>query len=110
MGGTVAAGSAFAILQSWGMTYPIIIPVAGTIITAGSVAAAIAGEQIRETSNDAWVIANAGGQEVGRWNRGEYGNPVTHWWNGVYGDPVTRWWKGEYGSPVAGWANSVTKK
>ncbi|KIM83487.1 hypothetical protein PILCRDRAFT_819102 [Piloderma croceum F 1598] len=110
MGGTVAAGSAFATLQSWGMMYSIVIPVAGTIITAGSIAAATAKEQIREACNDAWVIANAGGQEVKRWSRGEYGNPVTHWRNGVYGDPVTRWWKGEYGSPVAGWANSVTKK
>jgi hypothetical protein len=106
MGGTVAAGSAFAILQSWGMMYSIIIPVAGTIITAGSVAAATS----EEACNDAWVVANASGWEVERWSRGEYGKPVTQWWNGVYGDPVTRWWKGEYGSPVAGWANSVTKK
>jgi hypothetical protein len=64
MGGTVAAGSAFAILQSWGMMYSIIIPVAGTIITAGSVAAATAGKQIGETCNDACAIANAGGREV----------------------------------------------
>jgi len=110
MGGTVAAGSAFALLQSWGMTYSIVIPVAGTIITAGSVVAATAGKQISEGCNDAWVIANAGGREIERWGRGEYGNPVTQWRNGVYGDPVTRWWKGEYGSPVAGWAKSVKQK
>lgn len=107
MGGTVAAQSAFAILEKWGTMYSVIIPVAGTIITAGSVAAGTAGEQIKEGCNDAWVIANAGAQEIERWNRGEYGNPVTDWWNGEHGDAVTRWWKGEYGAPVAGWANSV---
>jgi len=110
MGGTVAAGSAFAILQSWGMMYSIGIPVAGTIIMAGSVAAATAREQISQAGHNAWVITNAGGREVERWSRGEYGNPVTSWWNGAYGDPVAHWWKGAYGSPVTGWANSITKK
>ena len=110
MGGTVAAGSAFAILQSWGMMYSVAIPVAGAVIAAGSAAAAVAGEQIGQASQDAWIIANAGGKEVERWSKGEYGSPVTQWWNGAYGDPVTRWWKGEYGAPVTGWANSVMKK
>ncbi|KAK2466601.1 hypothetical protein APHAL10511_000859 [Amanita phalloides] len=106
MGGTVAAQSAFAILQSWGMMYSVVIPVSGAIIAAGSVAAATAGNAAR----DSWVVANAGGREVERWGRGEYGNPVTQWWSGAYGDPVKRWWGGEYGSPVTQWANSVTKK
>jgi hypothetical protein len=29
MGGTTTAGSAFAILESWGMIYSIVVPVAG---------------------------------------------------------------------------------
>jgi hypothetical protein len=111
MGGTVAAGSAFAILQSWGMLYSVAIPVIGTIITAGSVVAATAaGEQIKDAGHNTWVIANAGGREVERWNRGDYGSPVTNWWNGAYGDPVTRWWRGDYGSPVTEWTNAVTRK
>ncbi|KAK2466598.1 hypothetical protein APHAL10511_000856 [Amanita phalloides] len=97
MGGTVAAQSAFAILQSWGMMYSVVIPVTGTIIAAGSVAAATVGEQI---GNAARIITNAGGREVERWKRGEYGNPVIRWWNSAYGDPVMRWWSGELGSPV----------
>ena len=109
MGGTVAAGSAFAILQSWGALYSIAIPVAGTIITGGSVVAATAGEHIRDAAYNTWVIATAGGREVEKWSKGNYGSPVTNWWNNVYGDPVTRWWKGEYGSPVTGWMKSVTR-
>ena len=83
MGGTVAAGSAFAIIQSCGMSYSVAIPVVGTIITAGSIVAATAGEQIKYASHYAWVIANACGQEVGRWSRGDYGSPFTNWWNGT---------------------------
>ena len=79
MGGTVAAGSAFAILQSWGMLYSVAIPVIGAAITAGSVVAATAGEQIRDTGHSACIIANAGGQEVERWSRGDCGSPVTNW-------------------------------
>ena len=107
MGGTVAAGSAFAILQSWGMLYSVAIPVVGTIITAGSIVAATA---IGDAGHNTWAVANAGGREVERWNRGDYGSPVANWWNGAYGDPVARWWKGEYGSPVAEWTKSVTRK
>jgi hypothetical protein len=93
MGGTIAAGSAFAIFQSWGMMYSIVIPVAGTIITAGSVVAAAAGEKIRKAGHDTWVTANAGQQEVEKWSKGDYGSPVTDWWNGAYGSPVTGWVK-----------------
>ena len=100
MGGSVAAGSAFAMLQSWGMMYPVAIPVAGAVIVAGSVAAATAREQIGKAGQDVWTIANTGRKEVERWSKGEYGTPVTQWWNSAYGDPVTRWWKREYGAPV----------
>ena len=44
-GGAVAAGSAFAILQSCGMLYYIWIPVIGMIIIVGVIVAAIAGGQ-----------------------------------------------------------------
>ena len=77
MGGIVAAGSAFAILQSWGMLYSVAIPVIGTVITAGSVVAATAGDKIKEASHNAWVIADAGGREIGKWSKEIFGNPVT---------------------------------
>jgi len=102
MGGTVAAGSAFSILQSWGMMYSVVIPVAGTLIAAGSAAAG--------NARDTWVVLNAGGREVERWSKGEYGKPVSEWWNGEYGDFMTRWWKGEHGSPVSDWARAAIKK
>jgi hypothetical protein len=75
------------------MMYSIVFPVAGTIITAGSVVAAVAGEQIRKAGHDTWVVANAGQREVERWSKGDYGSPVTDWWNGAYGSPVTGWVK-----------------
>ena len=59
MGGNVAAGSAFAILQSWGMLYSTWIPAVGTIIAAGSVVATTVEEQIKDASYNAWVFANA---------------------------------------------------
>ena len=77
MGGNVAAGSAFAILQSWGMSYSVWIPAAGSIITAGSVVAATAGEQIKDAGHNAWDIANAGGRKIEKWSKGVFGSPVT---------------------------------
>ena len=64
MGGNVAAGSAFAILQSWGMLYSTWIPAVGTIIAAGSVVATTVEEQIKDASYNAWVFANAAGWDV----------------------------------------------
>jgi hypothetical protein len=46
MGGTVAAGSVFAVLQSWGMIYSVVIPAAGAIIAGGSIVARVARDQI----------------------------------------------------------------
>ncbi|TFK64031.1 hypothetical protein BDN72DRAFT_846980 [Pluteus cervinus] len=53
MGGTVAAGSAFAILQSWGMTCNVIFPIAGSVIaTVSTTLAAGAVEQIAKIAHD----------------------------------------------------------
>ena len=109
MGGTVAAGSAFAILQSWGMMYSVAIPVTGVVIAAGSAAVAAAGKQIGRAGQSTWIIATASGKEVERLCKGVCGRPVPEWWNGAYGDSVTRWWKGGYGAPVTGWTNAVVK-
>jgi hypothetical protein len=91
-GGTVAAGSAFAILQSLGMLGAVAIPVAGAAV-AGSVVVAAAG-------------GNAAMQEVGKWARGEYGEPVKHWWGGTE-TPVSNWWQGN-DTPVRNWWQQVT--
>jgi hypothetical protein len=61
MGGKVVAGSLFAILQSWGMTYSVAIPAMGAIITAASAAMVIAEDQFAKFKQ--WVFANAGEEE-----------------------------------------------
>jgi hypothetical protein len=91
-GGMVAAGSAFAILQSWGMLGAVAIPVAGAAV-AGSVVVAAAG-------------GHAAMEEVGKWARGEYGEPVKKWWGGTE-TPVSDWWHGT-DTQVSNWWQHVT--
>lgn len=76
MGGSVAAGSAFSILQSMGMLGSLAIPAAGVTVVAGA------------------AVAGAAGGEVDRWAKGDYGEPVKDWWNGKHGPVVSQWWNG----------------
>ncbi|CCX16664.1 Protein of unknown function [Pyronema omphalodes CBS 100304] len=100
IGGSVAAGSAFAMLQSMGMLGAVIIPAVGAGVVGATAVAVIAeNEGIRNTMAGAGHAAG----EVGRWASGEYGTPVENWWKGDYGSPVENWWKGDYGSPVGDW-------
>jgi len=72
MGGTVAAGSAFSLLQSMGMLGSVAIPTAGAIVATGA------------------IVAGAAGNEVKNWWSGDYGEPVKDWWNGS-ATPVLDW-------------------
>jgi hypothetical protein len=93
-GGAVAAGSAFSILQSIGMLGAVAIPAAGAAI-AGSVVVAAAG-------------GNAASKEVGKWARGEYGEPIKQWLEGTE-TPVHDWWHGTE-TPVWNWWSQVTSQ
>lgn len=96
LGGNVAAGSAYAILQSIGMTYAIVFPVVG---------AAIAGAAVATNS-----VMQEGGKEIHKWAKGDYGEPVKEWMEGKYGNPVSDWWGGKFGNPVSDWFNAHSKK
>ncbi|KAF8154002.1 hypothetical protein B0H34DRAFT_676873 [Crassisporium funariophilum] len=99
IGGSVAAGSAFSILQRMGMFGSVAIPVAGAVV-----AAAVAVEQTGVPQG-----VRAAGNEVGAWMAGNYGEPVKNWCNGDYGTPVTNWWNGK-DTPVANWWGHVTRR
>ncbi|KAF8242547.1 hypothetical protein K440DRAFT_590710 [Wilcoxina mikolae CBS 423.85] len=103
MGGTVAAGSAFATLQGMGMLAAVAIPATGAAIIGTTAVAAVA------TQQGVWKGANAAGAEVERWAKGDYGEPVTKWWNGDYGEPIKNWWGGTE-MPVANWWGQVTRR
>lgn len=98
----MAAGSAFAILQSMGMVAAVAIPAAG---------AAIVGTTAVVAAHQQGVLrgANAAGGEVARWWGGDYGEPVKNWWNGNFGQPVKSW-LGATEKPVANWWGQVTRQ
>jgi len=98
----VAAGSAFAILQSLGMVAAVAIPVTGAAIVGATAVVAAHQEGV-------WKGANAAGDEVAHWGRGDYGEPVKNWLNGDYGQPVSDWWGGTE-TPVANWWGQVTRR
>lgn len=91
-GGGVAAGSAYATLQSIGMTYNVIFPVIGVTLAVTGAA----------TSN----VARAAGEEIHNWAKGDYGEPVKEWMEGKYGNAVADWWGGKFGNPVLDWFNA----
>ncbi|TFK64035.1 hypothetical protein BDN72DRAFT_846989 [Pluteus cervinus] len=66
MGGNVTVGSAFAVLQSWGMTYNVWIPIVGSIISGVSVVAADGGKHLAKVIHDGQVMASAIGKGFGK--------------------------------------------
>ncbi len=64
MGGRIAAGSAFAILQSWGMTYGVLIPQIGSGIAGAAVVVDVARERLTGPAQSAQVVLGHAGKNV----------------------------------------------
>lgn len=108
--GSVAAGSAFTVLQRWGMVYAVPLAiVGGLLVVAAGVGAALEQPVVKEAIGQTVGGACFAGEQVDKWAKGEYGSPVADA-VGHAGSEVDRWGKGEYGTPVADAAGHVANE
>ncbi|TFK64033.1 hypothetical protein BDN72DRAFT_846988 [Pluteus cervinus] len=84
MGGQIAAGSAFAILQSWGMTYGVLIPQIGTGIAGVAYVASVAREHLAGAAQRAKVVLGDAGRMIeNQWRQDV--DPIGHLHGAVEG-------------------------